>query len=233
MVDFLADFYVNTTELGFKMTEEVRGPKRLAMSFDLMIATAHVLSGLDITRAFISFRSHAEGFLCTFPEGDGLRPAWDRHYRRHASALVSRVKAVVAALDEGRQGVPFVQDWIAALTPLRERAERLALDGVLTMHSGSASGGAHAEDGAADRSPFHRSLHANPRWAKGESSPGFLGYRLMLNFTYLLLTRLGIAPTERFLLCHLAANAVEECYGISAFELIGGSSATTGEVNAQ
>jgi hypothetical protein len=43
----------------------------------------------------------------------------------------------------------------------------------------------------------------------------------MLNYTYLHMTRLGITPTERFLLCHLAANAVEECYGVSAFELVG------------
>jgi hypothetical protein len=43
-------------------------------------------------------------------------------------------------------------------------------------------------------------------------------YRLVLNYMYLHFTRLGLTPIERFLLCHLTANAVEDCYGISAME---------------
>jgi hypothetical protein len=46
----------------------------------------------------------------------------------------------------------------------------------------------------------------------------------MLNLTYLMLTRLGISPAERFLLCHLAANAVEDQYGVSAIDSASGHS---------
>jgi hypothetical protein len=50
--------------------------------------------------------------------------------------------------------------------------------------------------------------------------PRFLRYRLMLNYTYLHLTRLGVPGLHRYLLCHLAANAVEEVYGVSALDLV-------------
>ena len=64
------------------------------------------------------------------------------------------------------------------------------------------------------RSPLHRArkdVVVDPVW--------FAKFRLMLNYTYLHLTRLGLAPAERFLLCHLAANAAEDLFGRSAAEV--------------
>ncbi|MFC4585738.1 thiopeptide maturation pyridine synthase [Sphaerisporangium corydalis] len=209
--DLLADFHAGTTELAFGMIEEVSGPARLALGFNLMIATAHALSGAGITKAFVSFRSHAEGFLCGFPEGAGLRPAWDEHYARNADALVDRVDAVVATLADGRRNVPFVGEWVTTLTPYRGRAGLLVRDGLVPMGDT-----APAEGGLAGLSPFHRRLFGDPRWERTRVSADFLRYRLMLNLTYLYLTRLGVAPAERFLLCHLAANAVEDRYDVSA-----------------
>jgi hypothetical protein len=50
--------------------------------------------------------------------------------------------------------------------------------------------------------------------------PDFLRYRVLLNHTYLHVTRLGLTPVERFRVCHLAARAVEETYGVSAVDLM-------------
>jgi hypothetical protein len=233
IADLVADFHACTTELSFRMTEELSGPRRLARGFDLMIATAHAMSASGITKAFVSFRSHAEGFLCGFPESAGLRPAWARHYRENANALMRRVDTVVAAVADGQAAAPFIQDWIAALKPLRVRSERLALAGVLSMPVGAPSDATRIEGGLPDLSPFHRALFANPTWERTQNSPGFLVYRLMLNFTYLMLTRLGIAPVERFMLCHLAANAVEDRYGISAIDSAGGHSSTAQAVSTR
>ena len=88
--ELLADFYVATTPLTFDMLEYVRrGGQLLGLSFDLMVTTAHALSGIGFERGFVSFRSHAEAFLCWWSEGRGLRPAWERHYKKHAADLTA------------------------------------------------------------------------------------------------------------------------------------------------
>lgn len=227
--ELLADFHTATTDLAFRMTEEGGGAERLAMGFNLMIATAHTMFGGDITNGFASFRSHAEGFLSTYLEGEGLRPRWQEHYRRNAQGLMGRVAAVVATIDTGQPGVPFVSEWVDTLARFRERGRRLAEDDLLmsTSNVPDRNGDLEAMNAARDNliqaSPYHRAVLSDPLTEKMWGSPVFIVYRLMLNFTYLHLTKLGAAPAERFLLCHLAANAVEELYGVSAFAAAGAS----------
>jgi hypothetical protein len=223
----LADFQATATELVFRMTEELSPPQRLARSFDLMVSVAQTMATRGITNGFISFRSHAEGFLCGFREGAGLRPAWDQHYAVHRKSLTRRVGAVVAAVQDANAEVPFVQEWMAVLWPSWERAERLAsADALLRPMAMPAESGAEDRVDLAAISPFHQVLLANPTWEQTQRSPAFLKYRMMLNLTYLMMTRLGITPVERFLLCHLVANTVEDTYGLSAIELVRGRSAS-------
>jgi len=212
--ELLADFYADTTQLAFDMTEAVRdGGQLLRLGFDLMVATAHALSGIGFARGFVSFRSHAEAFLSWMPEGEGLRPAWQRHYERHAKALSGRVQAVLATVDAAGPGVPFVRPWVEAMTPYWRRGSELIESDMLRLAPAPRLDSAeHAE--RLRRSPMHRALKdavVDPVW--------FAKYRLMLNYTYLHLTRLGLAPAERFLLCHLAANTAEELFGRSATEV--------------
>jgi hypothetical protein len=51
-------------------------------------------------------------------------------------------------------------------------------------------------------------------------SSWFQSYRLMLNLLYLDLGRLGLRPVERYMLCHVIANGVEEMVGSSAADLM-------------
>ena len=53
-------------------------------------------------------------------------------------------------------------------------------------------------------------------------SPWFHTFRLLVNLLYLHLARLGVAPRQRYTLCHLAASAVESSLGVSALDLISG-----------
>jgi hypothetical protein len=223
--DLLADFHTATTELAFGMTEESSGAERLAIAFNLMIATAHTMFGDgDITNGFASFRSHAEGFLCAFREGEGLRPGWQEHYQRNAKSLMDRVAAVVTTIDTAEPIAPFVLEWVDSLAPFRKRGRRLAEDDLLFKTPDTFGANSDLETVNANKnqlmqaSPYHRAALSDPRTVELSNTPVFMVYRLMLNLTYLHLTKLGIAPAERFLLCHLAANAVEELYGISAFE---------------
>ncbi|MBQ0994752.1 hypothetical protein KBX08_32345, partial [Micromonospora sp. H61] len=212
----LTDFYSNTTDLAFQMTEDIAfGGQRLAIAFDLMIATAHALSGVGIARGGLSFRSHAEAFLHGYPEGEGLREAWDRHYHRRSAALVTRVRAVVADLDGTTSAVPYVRDWVDVLRPHRDRASRLVSSGLLTEQEPPVDADIEIVD-LTQVSPFHRELFASSAWQEQTAATEwFLSYKLVLNHTYLHLTRLGVSPVERFLLCHLAAGAIEQAHGMS------------------
>jgi hypothetical protein len=70
-------------------------------------------------------------------------------------------------------------------------------------------------------SPFHSALERDQRRKQAlYSDPWFQSYRLVLNLLYLHFNRLGLRPIDRFLLCHLAANAVEEAFKISAAEMV-------------
>lgn len=213
MADLLADFYVGTTDLGFQALDRVRRREesRLGVAFDLMIATCHVFYRGGITNGFLSFRSHAEVFLHSWLGGGALRPVWDRHYSRQADTLVQRVRAIVAALDREQSATPFA-GWVDAVTPIAQRG--LELMKVRRRTEDQDRWGRLAE-----LSPFHRVLESGTQWHERRDSDWFAGFRMVLNFLYLHLTRLGVTPTERFLLCHLAANTVENAYGVSALEL--------------
>jgi Lantibiotic biosynthesis dehydratase C-term len=226
-VELLADYYVDSTPVAFQMIERVRqrGTSRLAGAFDLMVATAQAFSPDGIIRGFLSFRSHAEAFLNAWPEGQDLRPHWDRHYTQHADTLAARVRAVIAEL-HGQTGsageaASVIDHWVRVMTPFPQRAQQLLAAGLtLGLRPAADQEQQHEEkwNDLTAQSPFHRALVAAPSWAEVEHADWFLRYRLVLNYMYLHFTRLGLTPTERFLLCHLTANAVEDCYGISAME---------------
>ncbi|MBF8191028.1 hypothetical protein ITP53_36035 [Nonomuraea sp. K274] len=216
----LADFYTDSTGLAFAMTEDIAGGgPRLGLAFDLMIATAHKLSGVGLARGAISFRSHAEAFLHGYPEGDGRRETWDEYYRRGASTLVAQVREIVGALDGTGAPLPYIGEWTGVLAAYRERADALIAAGELDTDAAP-----EQEPDVVDLtqvSPFHRELFGTSAWQEQtEDTRWFRGYKLLLNYTYLHLTRLGVSPAERFLLCHLAAGAVEEAHGMSALELV-------------
>jgi hypothetical protein len=213
--DLLTDYYTDTTELAFAMTASATSrQRRSAMGYDLMLATAYALSEVELSAAAVSFRSHAEAHLGGRPDGPGSRAGWDAHWERHAGALTGRIGQVIETLDGRRESVPFVREWVAMMRPFQQRARELQAAGRLPMDPG----GRPADLGSV--SAWHRGLVRSPGWREVESAPWFLRYRLMLNYAYLHLTRLGLAPIDRFLLCHLAALAVQRHSGVSIDDII-------------
>jgi len=214
--DLLADFYVATNDLAFAMLDRVaEGGSRLGACFDLMVATAHDVPPDGLASGFVSFRSHAEGFLAESGRRDEWRAEWDRHYAARAPQLRRRVAEIVA----GGVGVPFVASWLAALRPVRDRAARLISAGAIDLAYPVPA------DVAAEfaPSPFHHALRRSRAYQTAiRDAAWFLGYRLMLNYLYLQMTRLGVPPAHRFLLCHLAANAAEDHLGVTALEVLSG-----------
>ncbi|GAA3861932.1 hypothetical protein GCM10022243_30270 [Saccharothrix violaceirubra] len=208
--DLVTAAHVATTPVLFDVLTDVRaGGSRLGIALDLVLATAHAYAEGGIAGGFVSFRSHAEAFLA---DGDreAVRRRWDGEYARRREALRDRLDAVTSTVD-CEAAVPHVRRWLAALDPVRDRAGELLATGELAFDR--VRGAATSE--------FHRTLDTNERWhAEVAPSVAFGTYRVLLNCAYLQLTRLGIRPVERFALCHLAANAVEEREGVRALDLV-------------
>ncbi|MFC3381530.1 thiopeptide maturation pyridine synthase [Couchioplanes azureus] len=224
--ELLEDFYHETNELVFGALAHVRGGGgRLALAFDLMVATAHAMwPGID--RGFISYRSHAEGFIVRAPDPGARRASCDDRYRAQAPALRERLVTVLDGLDGPGQPVPFVAGWLAVLRRYREVAERLIASGELSFAAAERAAGPGGEGEGWNpemlrHSDFHRKLQGPGGAMQAlQRDPDFLAFRFALNYLYLHLNRIGVRPVERFLLCHLVANAVEEHYGISAGDFV-------------
>ncbi|GLV52143.1 hypothetical protein TBS_27100 [Thermobispora bispora] len=217
----LADFYADTTPSVYHALERVRSGASLpTIAFDLVVATAHALStgGLPVART--SLRSHAEAYLARRSDGVRLRELWRDHYARNREAFTERLIAVASSAESAENGahLPHVREWVRRLRPIRERARALLESGELTLEYASPAEGARDLPSLAEVSAFHRELESRPEWARLRDSPAFGAYRLVINCTYLHLTRLGLTPHQRFLVCHLAADAAADVYGIAAHE---------------
>ncbi|MEV4138391.1 thiopeptide maturation pyridine synthase [Dactylosporangium sp. NPDC049742] len=218
--DLLADFHLRTTGLAFDVLQLRRQGRQLpAVAFDLLIATAEALCGADLSWSFVSFRSHAEAFLSTWPEGAGLRSAWDGYFAANADRLTARAEAVAAAVH--RDGDALAQRWVRAVAPFRDRAGALVDAGMIALDPPPEARAEHAALSAqlGQASAFHAATADSPEFeAHVRDTVWFAQHRLMLNYLYLFLTRVGLTPSERFLLCHVAANAAERLHGVSAVD---------------
>jgi hypothetical protein len=127
------------------------------------------------------------------------------------------VQAVIATLD-GRgeeQPVPFAHAWAALLTTYADRATPLIQAGLVFPKTPS------PQPSDPPRAAFHQMMFGNRSYRERVfDNPHFHRYRFGLNCTYLQINRLGLAPIHRMRICHLAANAIEDTYGVSAVDMI-------------
>lgn len=226
-VDLLTAFYADATPLLFGMLEHVRagGDSRAGLALSLLLTVAH--TSQHIRRSYLSYRMHAEGFITWAADPEGVRAAFDRDYRERRAALTRRVRDAVAALDDpAAPPVAFVREWAALLEEYRRRAGALLDDGRLvqpTFEPGQAFRKGPGDPPGPHREPneLQRLVYDNPDYhAAVFTDPRFLRYRVLLNYTYLHLTRLGLTPLDRFRTCHLLANAVEDVYGLSGLDVM-------------
>ncbi|MEU6480413.1 thiopeptide maturation pyridine synthase [Streptomyces sp. NPDC047017] len=240
--DELALFYQRTNDLLFEQLELIAaGLPRETLALRLMLATAHTLcrhpQDPSIRRGFVSFRSHAEGYLSTV--GPQVRDAFEQRYAANRAVLTGQVRAVVAAFDSAGTEpeaaraeaaaepvtAAVLHRWVAAIDPLGSRWTALYEAGEIP-EAEIPTDEENGIGGLLSASPLHRAISGSVTYKQMMyRDPRFLRYRLMLNYTYLHLSRLGLPGLTRYLLCHLAADAVEEVYGVSALELVLASAA--------
>ncbi|AEY94095.1 hypothetical protein SHJG_8832 [Streptomyces hygroscopicus subsp. jinggangensis 5008] len=237
--ELLAGFLSDTNGQAFRAYERVRAGGALSLlALDLMWTTTSVAAvpfttgGEPIERGFLSLRSHADAFLSRTRDPVAVRAAFDDRFRRQETVLCERLRSVEAALSDGAtEGdgadrsdrsdrseavgdvVPFVTEWAAAVRHHQRIAHPLLASGEVSM-----GGAARAPRMPTRRtSEFHavlRSDHGHEDFVRTDD--WFASFRLMMNYLYLHLNRLGLKPVDRALLCHLAALTVEAVHGVDA-----------------
>ncbi|MEU9127588.1 thiopeptide maturation pyridine synthase [Kitasatospora sp. NPDC048540] len=218
--DLLADYYVDTNDTAFAVLDRVRGGgSKMALAVDMFIATAHRFLP-PVTYGYLSYRGHADAFLAKGP--DGLRDRFDRVYEANADRFRQRVVTITAASDY-HEVLPFGA-LLDTLLHYRDRANKLITAGELALNTDDngdpeAWGSTWAAWSA--RSPFHQALGGH-RGAADQLGGWntFQQYRVVLNWLYLNMYRVGIGELERNLICHVVSRAVEDVHGVSALDRI-------------
>ncbi|WP_030264332.1 thiopeptide maturation pyridine synthase [Streptomyces sp. NRRL B-24484] len=218
--DLLADYYVDTNDTVLAVLEHVRGGgSRMALAVDLFIAAAHRFLP-PVTYGYLSYRGHVDAFLAKHP--DGLRERFDRVYETNAERFRQRVVTVTA--NAGQYGALPFGSLLDTLLRYRDRANGLILTGQLALDTDA--NGRPEEWGSSwsawsDRSPFHRTLGGH-RGAADQLGGwnAFQQYRVVLNWLYLNMYRIGIGELERNLVCHVVSRAVEDVHGVRAMDRI-------------
>ncbi len=219
--DLLADFHTDATELAFAMLAAVRGgAPRLSLALNLMFAYAQVTVPEGIRRGYMSYFSHATGYLSRCEDPVATRAAFDQCYQDNRDRLAAQLAAVLDTVNstDGTGPAKFVPQWLELVRRYRERAEPLIASRAITFDhlADQPTPRAWAEARASQPPHVVARLGDNEAWQReiGDSD-WFRRHRLQINYQYLLLNRLGITPRHRYLLCHLAASTVQEVFGVS------------------
>jgi len=228
----IEQFYAASNQLVFGMLEDIQsGADRLWLALSLMFAHA-ALTGNGIERGFISYRSHAEGFLLATSNPLAVRARLDASYESQRDRLDARLREVLAFIRQGTGEESFIADWRRLVSRFKPLCEAVVQHRQVRL-PGISEPPPERSGRVRDRlpySPFHSYISKNQRYRENlYGSPWFHTFRLLINLLYLHLARIGVVPRERYALCHLAASAVERYLGVTALELI--STAGVGEAD--
>jgi hypothetical protein len=220
----LESFYAGTDDHCFDALDLVRrGADRRALALDLLWAVV-LAPEAPLPRGYVSYRSHAEGFILGATTPDRMRETLERESARRRPVLLAALDRFLtgyggpAARPTGRYGP--VAGVLGVLRGLRPAIRELATAGGFALPLESAGGRRLWDPDLLRHSPFHQRLQGSPGYHRLLRDVDFAVERVLLNLVYLQLTRLGVRPAERSLLVQLAADTIEARLGTTAFDVI-------------
>jgi hypothetical protein len=213
----LREFYLATNGLVFGDLKEIAGgfSSIYDLAIDLMIVAGQHFyrspSEPSLRESLVSFRSHADAFIANTPRPDAVRAHFQSQSRLLRAVVSERIRRLETWSADERHLLAFAR-------PLEIGTEQLAsLDPSIVF----GDRGLEWSETWLVNSSLHATIAASPSYRRFMfESAWFLRYRISLNLTYLHLSRLGLLPVERYMLCQLVADAAEEVYSVSALELV-------------
>jgi hypothetical protein len=230
----LEDYYVETNDLAFTILDQTRDnyTARLNACLDQLIAVAATCPLLPLTRFIISYRSHSEAYITAdlFQEAPAIRRRrLEEAYRERREVVLRRVKLRLEQI-EGEQ----LPNWLAVLVAVHRRYFELAVQGIAAGEVGLKAHFAEGSpDGHLQQSAFHTAIFSNKAIGHYfDTNPVMIAFRIVLNFFYLHLNRIGMRNEDRYILDYYIAEAVEELFNISSFEAIRSFNAVDGKAGS-
>lgn len=156
---------------------------------------------------FMSFRSHAEGFLNAFDKHGMMRSRFDTLFELHSANLSNLYQNLVTTEQTNQEC-----HWTRLFDDTYESAYKLAIGGKLNLPTNFEARATNSSltriygRSRAPMSEFHRRAYADPAVTSFIGTPRFQTRRFMLNLLYDVLLQSGFSPLEKFLFCHLVAN---------------------------
>ncbi|WP_026413431.1 thiopeptide maturation pyridine synthase [Actinomadura oligospora] len=206
-----ADFHADATDLVWRIQDQCRDRQadRFTIALELMWTTSHIVFP-PIQRSAASYYSHSRAFISNSPDPTARTNEYAVRYAANKDALAGRLRTLLDAVDGTGTPNPLIRDWAELLRRYKNRVTELLPSGRLPI-----------TDGDLPRStaplrpvPLISELAAERHMRQFRETVDYQRYRLLLNYTYGLLTRLRIRPIERGLLCHLAAATVEDAFDV-------------------
>lgn len=211
----LETYYQDTSDCAFALLEQTRNAytARLNACFDQLVALVATSPLLPLERGYMSYRSHAEGFIVGEPETEEpqvRRQRLEEAYRQRRTAVHQRVRRLLTLLVRAPERLP---PWLSALI---EMHRRYAQQACAEASAGTLQLKKHEETARArqrmqlEESAFLTTAFSSPAVMEYIDSPLVIAHRTSLNLLYLHLHRIGLLNEDRYLLDYYIACAVEE-----------------------
>lgn len=225
----LEDYYLETNALVFSLIEQTRNnyTARLNACFDQLVALVAGASFLPLSKAYMSYRSHVEAYIVCEP---GVENAAHRRqrladaYQQRKPAIQKRLAHVLDLLQHRPANLPgWLADMLTIHRTYRDRALQSIQAGTLHLRNADEETENKQSQKGEFRlagSEFHTAVKANSAMRELNNDPVMLADRVILNFLYLHLSRLGMLNEDRYILDYYIAESIEELFHISPVEVI-------------
>jgi hypothetical protein len=219
----LEDYYEDTEVLAFEILEQTRNnyTGRFNACFDQLVALVATSPFLPLGSAYMSYRSHVEGFILKGPPHED---SWVRRqrlecaYQERQEVIEKRLQLLLALITKEPQRLsPWLSSMIAMHRHYGERAFQGAQDGTvrLQMHDGEI-----LDDEWLAVGPSMEAIAKNQSVLHDIGTPTTIAHRIGLHFLYLNLHRIGLLNEDRSILLYYIVRAVEELMNVGAAALM-------------
>ncbi|MNO26463.1 hypothetical protein D3C76_163170 [compost metagenome] len=213
----ISDYHSGTSYFVEKIldqTEEELYPTLLGMMLGVIVCVK------DIRRSYLSFRSHSEAMLHAYDKNNLIRTKFQKKYILNQLLIKDLIAQVTEMEHSTESNDEFLQEWTVYCKKFyTELYKEVACGNVFPPKQDEVvlyfqEFGAPETWIVDEMSEFHQMFYRKNDIDNLLNSDTFKSFRIILSLLYSTFSNLGIKPIERFYLCYLVANGVEDFYGI-------------------